>query len=394
MTFGRRRLVLGSGAALVGAFMPSAAGATPAPASDPLRLFLCGDVMTARGIDQVLPHPGDPELHEPYVKDARRYVELAERVHGPIPKPVPFSYIWGDADETLAAADLRVINLETAVTQVGSPASKGIHYRMHPDNLGCLREAGIDCCVLANNHVLDWGPSGLLETLDSLRGAGLRTAGAGKDQKEAAAPAILESQRGRVLVFGYGRSDSGIPPAWAAGTNQPGLNLVSRDEDVSRLAAAVRALRKPNDIVVLSVHWGGNWGYAIPQSHRRLAHRVIEEAGVDLVHGHSSHHVKGIEVHRGKLILYGCGDFINDYEGIGGHESYRADLVLGYVASVRPLDGTLQELRMAPFQMHRFALRKASERDRRFLRDLIAREGKGLGTSAGLDPDGAIKLRW
>ena len=396
MDSGRRRLLKASGAVLLGSMMPSSMGAQSEERAESLRLFLCGDVMTGRGIDQVLPNPGDPVLYERYVKSARRYVDLAEQVNGTIPKPVGFSYVWGDALETLAAADARVINLETAVCRTGKPYPKGINYRMHPRNIGCITAAGIDCCVLANNHMLDWGRQGLSETLDVLRAAGLKAAGAGRNQKEAARPAVCEpGRRGRVLVFGLGSVDSGIPRSWAATDEQPGVHLLSgKRDDIARLASLVETWRKPMDVVVASIHWGGNWGYRIPASHRELAHRMIEEAGVDLVHGHSSHHVKGVEVHRGKLILYGCGDFLNDYEGIPGHEEYRGDLALAYSASVRPSDGSLERLDMVPFQMRRFRLRRASRRDAQWLRDVLVREGKALGTGAEMTPDGSISLGW
>jgi hypothetical protein len=116
-------------------------------ALQPITIFLCGDVMTGRGIDQVLPHPGDPRLQETLVKDAGRYVELAERVHGPIPRPVDFTYVWGDALDQLdrVGADVRIINLETAVTTSSAAwGGKGVHYRMHPDNIGCIRAAEIE----------------------------------------------------------------------------------------------------------------------------------------------------------------------------------------------------------------------------------------------------------
>ena len=155
----------------------------PTISTNTITLFLAGDVMTGRGIDQILPHPGDPRLYEPYIRDARDYVRLAERRHGTIERPVSFDYPWGDALVELqrVVPDARIINLETAITVSDRYRPKGINYRMNPDNVPCITAAKIDCCVLANNHVLDWGPSGLLETLDSLRGAGLRTAGAGKD---------------------------------------------------------------------------------------------------------------------------------------------------------------------------------------------------------------------
>src|SRR5437899_5614901 len=147
----------------------------------PLTLFLCGDVMTGRGIDQVLPHPSDPVLYESYVQSAVEYVVMAERANGPIPTPVDFNYLWGDAVAELdgIAPAARIVNLETSITTSEHYERKGINYRMHPANMPCLTAARIDCCVLANNHVLDWGVSGLTETLTSSRAAGIKPAGAG-----------------------------------------------------------------------------------------------------------------------------------------------------------------------------------------------------------------------
>ena len=120
-------------------------------------LFLCGDVMTGRGIDQALPHPSKPRIHEGFMGSAMGYLELAERAWGPIPRPVGFSYVWGDALAELEtrAPDLRIVNLETSITTSDEPWPKGINYRMHPRNAPCLSAARLDLCVLANNHVLD-----------------------------------------------------------------------------------------------------------------------------------------------------------------------------------------------------------------------------------------------
>jgi len=179
-----------------------------------ITIALSGDVMTGRGIDQVLPRPCDPRLHESHVASARDYVALAERASGPIPRPVDLAYVWGEAPAARRRlkADAWIVNLETAVTRSEDPAPKGINYRMSPENAACLSAAGIDCCTLANNHVLDWGMAGLLETLETLPALGLKTAGAGRTAADAAAPAILELAAGRVLVFAFGAPSSGIPP--------------------------------------------------------------------------------------------------------------------------------------------------------------------------------------
>jgi poly-gamma-glutamate synthesis protein (capsule biosynthesis protein) len=356
--------------------------------------------MTGRGIDQILSHPVDPQLHEPYVQDARCYVELAEQAHGPVPWPVEDDYIWGDALEewTRVRPDARIVNLETAVTTNDRYwKGKDVHYRMSPQNVGCLTAAKIDCCVLANNHVLDWGYTGLSETIQSLRSAGLTTAGAGECQSEAETPAVLRlGMNGRVLVFSFGSETSGIPTPWAADDSRPGINLLPDYSTATpkRIQELVGAHRHKNDIVVASLHWGGNWGYSISPDERQFAHQLIDEAGIDLVHGHSSHHVKGIEVYRDRLILYGCGDFLTDYEGISGYEHFRGDLALMYFASVDLASGHLLRLDMTPLQARQLRLRRASSPDAAWLRGVLEREAKTLGTSVTCMDDETLTLRW
>ena len=375
--------------------------ATQEPARGPATttLFLCGDVMTGRGIDQVLPHPGDPVLHEGYATSARDYVMLAERANGPIPRPVEFAYIWGDALAEWAriAPDLRIVNLETAVTTRDDwQRGKGIHYRMHPANVPCLTAAGIDCCVLANNHVLDWGEAGLAETLETLRRSGLQPVGAGHDEAEAAAPAVLPTAHGRVLVFSFGVTSSGIPPDWAAAAARPGVNLLAdlSQATLRQIATHVNASKRAADIVVASIHWGGNWGYAIPADHRRFAHGLIDQCGVDAVHGHSSHHPLGIEVYRDRPIFYGCGDFLNDYEGISGYEAFRGDLSLMYFLTIDAVSARLRRLKMVPMQTRRFRLNRASAADARWLQRVLDRESRPLGSRVEAEREGSLALRW
>ncbi len=380
--------------------MPRDNRSDPSPATRPLTIFLCGDVMTGRGIDQILPHPGDPTLHESWVTDAAEYLRIAERANGPIPGPVAFGYPWGEALEELSRAksDVRLINLETAVTDRDDWwPGKGIHYRMHPRNAGCLSAAGIDCCALANNHVLDWGYPGLEQTLETLAAAGIRTCGAGRTLAEAQAPAILECPgKGRVIVLALGHGSSGIPGEWGARPDRPGVDLLPdlSPTTVGRIADRVRTVRRAGDIVVASIHWGGNWGYHIPAEQRRFARRLIDDAGVDVVHGHSSHHPRGIEVYREKPILYGCGDFLNDYEGIGGQEAFRGDLTLMYFLTLDPASGRLLRLSLVPLQIRRFRLHRPSAADAAWLRAVMARECGRLGTTVAGDDARRIELRW
>lgn len=360
-----------------------------------LRLFLAGDVMLGRGIDQIMPHRSDPVLYEGFVRSAEDYVRLAERECGPIPRNVAPGYVWGNLLDDLRAQapDLRIINLETAITTSAAPEPKGINYRMHPENVGTLNAAGIDACTLANNHVLDWGPEGLFETLDVLDAAGIGRAGAGRGAAEAAAPLVLEAPgKGRVVLLAYGAESSGIPRGWAAAADRGGVNLLPRDvaEAVAAARAALDPVRREGDLVAYSVHWGANWGFEVPRVQRQLAHALIDNVGVDAVIGHSSHHPKGIEVYRGRLILYGCGDLINDYEGIAGYEEFRGELGLGYVAEFGA-EGQLRALDMLPYRRRAFRLSRASSADADRLEAMLRREVDAPGMAL-LRVDGRFRM--
>ena len=148
----------------------------------------------------------------------------------------------------------------------------------------------------------------------------------------------------------------------------------------------------PGDIAVASVHWGANWGYNVSAEAIEFAHALIDLAGVDIVFGHSSHHAKAIEVHKERIILYGCGDFIDDYEGIGGHEAYRDDLVLMYFIDVRRHDGRLDRLTMVPRRVHDFRLNRASPREAAWLHDTLDRESQRFGTRILRERDNVLTL--
>src|SRR5437762_4321322 len=408
-----------------------------------MRLFLCGDVMTGRGFDQALPHPVNPVLYEPYVRDAREYVQLAEKAHGSIPRPLSFDYIWGDALKELERAevaepasggqplqsneydrsgkatrrgwatqppaaaggcppgakrvDFRIVNLETAVTSAETPwPDKGIHYRMHPQNIGCLSAAHISACALANNHVLDWGYDGLSETLQTLDAAGMAHSGAGNDAEQAMKPAVLgTSANSRVLLFSLGSITSGIPEDWKATTISPGVNLLDdlSEETAARVCDEMRGHQQAGDLIIASIHWGGNWGYEIPREQIMFAHHLIEQ-GVAIVHGHSSHHVKAIEVFKGRLILYGCGDFLTDYEGISGYEMFRGDLTLMYLVELAPTNDKLITARLVPMQMRQFRLERAFDSDARWVCSLFNQLAERLGTVTNFDDDGSLRVEF
>ena len=333
--------------------------------------------MLGRGVDQILPHPGNPTLYERNVRDARTYVDLAIRANGNIPLPVDWSWPWGDALELLRSAgcDARIINLETSITTSDDfLPGKAVHYRMNPANAEALTQVRPDVCVLANNHVLDFGRRGLLETLDVLSAADFPAAGAGRSWSlpSVRRPAASRSSGGRQRTL---RASMWLPRS----AMRPPMSCVTRCESCGGLVTSQSCQ-----------HTGEATGATASQP--TFAHRLID-GGVDLVHGHSSHHPRPLEVYREKLILYGCGDLIDDYEGIRGHDQYRHDLRLLYLPRLDPTSGKLVELHMAPLQARQMRLHGASHRDRRSLRTVLDKVSRHFGSRIDLGSDGLLRLR-
>jgi poly-gamma-glutamate synthesis protein (capsule biosynthesis protein) len=185
-------------------------------------------------------------------------------------------------------------------------------------------------------------------------------------------------------------ASSGIPPGWAATSRRPGVAYVPDMSDRSASAVAARVLqcKGPGDTAVVSIHWGSNWSYDVDSAQIRFAHRLIDE-GVDVVHGHSSHHPRPIEVYRGRLIMYGCGDTIDDYEGIGTYESYRHELRLLYFASVETTGTVLQ---MVPMRMRRMRLERAPDEDAEWLRATVEQMSGRFGTHVDNALDGVLTV--
>lgn len=372
------------------------------PDDSDMKLLLCGDVMLGRGIDQVLPNPGNPRLHENWrnIYDAREFVRLAQQKHGEIDDERDMAYVWGNVLPEIEefAPELRLINLETAVTTHNRAwPEKLVHFRMNPQNVEVLKHAEIDFCALANNHVMDWGREGLEETIHALDRAGIRYAGAGPCKHDAEEPTIMDVPgKGRVIVVSMGTVSSGIPGDWIARDDIAGVNLVELKEPwVEDIHSRLADIKQPGDVLVVSIHWGGNYEAVIPQNQREFAWRLIDKANVDIVHGHSSHHVRGIELHHGKLILYGCGDLVNDYEGVEKSPERRAlapDLGLMYFVRVSPENGAVTNLQMVPTKMQKLRVVRGDRDDAERLLHVLNRECIGLGTVV-VNENGILHLK-
>jgi poly-gamma-glutamate capsule biosynthesis protein CapA/YwtB (metallophosphatase superfamily) len=325
------------------------------------------------------------------------------------------SYLWGDSVKLSISPppDIRLLNLETAVTRTidntDVPTWKGIKYHMHVDNLHNIIKGFVDATYsaenddddvvhqspvivsLANNHVLDYGRLAFdKETLPAFerlsRSFGidglLQTIGVGRDFRSACKPAIVEVEQCRIEAFGFASACSGTPNDWWATNNRSGLvglPAINSHVEVEKAIHTCKQIfelhgsyekrqeesnRSKSLIRVVSIHWGPNWAYKGEgrdeiSARQEFAHRLIDECHVDVIYGHSSHHIRGIETYKNKLILYGAGDIINDYEGFEnpGEEKY---ITMGgiFLVDLDSESGDFLQLRVIPTFMNRLRLER------------------------------------
>jgi poly-gamma-glutamate capsule biosynthesis protein CapA/YwtB (metallophosphatase superfamily) len=285
---------------------------------------------------------------------------------------------WGDTLPLLLSADLRIINLECAITEHRQPWSrtpKVFHFRADPVAVEVLRVARIDACSLANNHTLDFEERGLLDTLAYLEAADIRYAGAGRDREEATRPAFLEVPPIRVALVAFTDNE----PPFAAGPDKPGTNYlpVSTEPAVlRRVEETIAAAREAGaETVVFSNHWGPNMVRRPPDAFRRFA-RAVVDLGADVYYGHSAHVFQGVEVYRGKPILYDTGDFIDDY---AVDPDLRNDRSLLFGVSVE--GGELRRLELFPVVLPYARAVLAEGAEREAILDRMASLSGEMGTT-------------
>lgn len=240
-------------------------------------------------------------------------VMLGRLVNGVLRREPP-EFPWGDTLPLFAAADVPICNLECVLADGGEPWSatpKVFHFRSDAKNVAALRAAGIRAVSLANNHTLDFGYGALGDMLATLDAAGIAHAGAGRTLEEAERPAIFEVGGATIALLACTDNE----PIWEAAADRPGTfyaPVALQDPRVARLLALVRETRPRVVLLVVALHWGPNWGHVPPLEHVPFAHALIE-AGADVVVGHSGHVCRGVEIYRGRPILYCAGDFVDDY---------------------------------------------------------------------------------
>ncbi|CAM5789391.1 MULTISPECIES: CapA family protein [Brevibacillus] len=201
--------------------------------------------------------------------------------------------------------DFTVANLETPVTKNGTPASnKEFVYKSPPEAIPAMKEAGIDLVNLANNHSMDQGESGLLDTFQVLEDNGLEYVGAGPDAKRAYAPAYVERNGIRMAFFGFSRVVPNV--SWYAGKNKPGIAV---SYDPAKAVEAIQLARGQADLVIVIAHWGKE-REDYPVDHQMELSRAYIDAGADLVIGGHPHVLQGFEQYNEKWIAYSLGNFI------------------------------------------------------------------------------------
>jgi poly-gamma-glutamate synthesis protein (capsule biosynthesis protein) len=299
--------------------------------------------------------------------------------------------LWGDMLPLLLSADCRVINLECVISSRGAkwhPTTKAFHFRAQPRALEFLRAAQIDGVTVANNHVLDYGPDALEDCLRLLDGAKIQCAGAGSTLEGALAPALFTLPQGRVAVMALTDNE----PEWEASINRPGVNYVSYDDQGllepyrSRIALALIHARRRAEFVIVSAHVGPNWGDP-SQAMQTLAHELVD-MGADLYWGHSNHTPQGIELYKGRAILYSTGDFVDDYMV---DKDERNDLSFLFMLEVEK--NRISRIVLHPTVIEDMAVRRANENERQFLTRTMQTKCNTFGTVMAMDgPQGTITV--
>jgi poly-gamma-glutamate synthesis protein (capsule biosynthesis protein) len=229
-------------------------------------------------------------------------------------KARPPEYPWGNTLDVFRSADVRFCNLECSLSDRGvcrSPETKAFHFRSDARNVEVLKRAGIDAVSLANNHILDFDETALADTLDILDRNRICHAGAGRNAAGASAPAALRIGDKTIAFFAFTDNE----PGWKASEGRPGIHYLPTDpddRDVKLFRSLVEQAREKEDLIVVSAHWGPNWGPKVPEEHAALAHCLVD-SGADVVFGHSAHVFRAVEIYRDRPILYSTGDFVDDY---------------------------------------------------------------------------------
>jgi poly-gamma-glutamate synthesis protein (capsule biosynthesis protein) len=292
----------------------------------------------------------------------------------------PVAAVWGDVLDRLRDLDALFVNLESCLSTRGRPwrrTHRPFHFRADPEwAVPALREAGVAWASLANNHLLDFEAEALVDTLDALDEARIARSGAGRDEREARAPATVDVDGLRAAFV----SVTDNTPEYAAGPDAPGvarLELDPDDPDERHVARSMldRASEADPDLLVASLHWGPNMVEEPFEDHERWGRWLLSE-GVDVIHDHSAHVFNAVEAREDGLILYDCGDFVDDYRV---DRELRNDRSFLFELTVDD-GGSATELRLVPVEIGDWQVRLATGDAARWCRETMVERSRGYGT--------------
>ena len=228
-----------------------------------------------------------------------------------ISKPYSFSQISDEIRDVFSQSDYNIVNLEAPVTESTSKILKtGPHLKSDKKStIDILKNLNINLCTLANNHVLDYGEQGVLDTLNFCKENNIQTVGAGKNKEEAAKVFYLDSDVGKVAIINIAENEWASATEITAGAN--GMDLI---DDIKTIQEA----KSQSDFVFVIVH-GGHEYYNLPSPRMQKQYRFYIDNGADLVVGHHTHCISGTEIYKDKHIYYSLGNFLftkfSKYEG-------------------------------------------------------------------------------
>jgi len=304
-------------------------------------------------------------------------------------KTMPPAYPWGNTIALLKECELRICNLESVLSDRGEPwghTPKTFHFRSDAKNVESLTTAGINLVSIANNHALDYEYEGLFEMKSVLKNAGIAAAGAGKNLADASKPSQIKIGGMTVAFIAFTDNEE----QWQATDQLAGIYYVPvkpGDVRALRLFELVKQTKARADIVIVSAHWGGNWGYQPPPEHI-LFSRMLVDNGADILYGHSPHVVRGIELYRGRPIFYSTGDFIDDY---AVDELERNDESFIFVIEIA--GGRITKLQLHPTMISHMQAGFAGPRDAREIAAKMQQLCSRLGTeSRWFDECGCLRI--
>lgn len=271
------------------------------------------------------------------------------------------SYVFARWDR-IEQHDLFVVNLEHPITTATTRVEKEFNFKLDPRYVTMLKQGGIGLVNLANNHMFDYGPEGVIETLRSLDEAGIPYVGAGSTLAEARTPVIMTLGAKRIGFLGY--HGAGV---FAATPTTPGV----APRNVPWIVEDIRSLRNSTDAIVVNIHWGEELAPEPAPWQRELAHRLVDE-GVSLIVGHHPHVLQGVESYKDAVIAYSMGNFVFGGNSRSTYDTAVLKVVFGKKISAVVIPVKVTQWQPAPAVGVDAAriLRRVRERSERFAQPL------------------------